>query len=85
MASEKGGSRLVSSTTDREFIQAVAAEMASGIDGAVEHWLGKIDGVLPELQADDPGKTAGSSGGPVAIQEIGREDRTTMPVWKTGG
>jgi hypothetical protein len=42
---------LATSTIERAFIEAVAEEMASGIDAALEHWLGKIDCVLrsPEL------------------------------------
>ena len=50
---------MVSSTTDREFIQAVAAEMASGIDGAVEHWLGKIDSVLQNSRLTTLGRLQG--------------------------
>lgn len=33
-------------TLDREFIEAVAAEMSNGIHAALECWMGKIERVL---------------------------------------
>ena len=54
---------MATSTIDREFIEAVAAEMASGIHAALECWMAKIERVLQD-------KTLTTLGRLQAIQEI---------------
>ena len=51
------------STMDREFIEAVAAEMASGIHAALECWIGKIDRALNSRNLTTLGRLQ-------AVQEI---------------
>jgi hypothetical protein len=51
------------STMDREFIEAVAAEMASGIHAALECWMGKIDRALNSKSLTTLGRLQ-------AVQEI---------------
>jgi hypothetical protein len=54
---------MASSAVDREFIEAVASEMASGIHAAMECWMAKIERALQS-------KTLTTLGRLQAVQEI---------------
>ena len=54
---------MVTSAVNREFIEAVAAEMASGIHVAVECWMAKIERALQS-------RTLTTLGRLQAVQEI---------------
>ena len=54
---------MATSTVNREFVEAVAAEMASGIHAAVECWMATIDQVLQSRNLTTLGRLQ-------AVQEI---------------
>lgn len=64
---------MTSATMRTQFINLVAEEIASGIDNAVEYWLGRID-----QEINDPSLTVLEQ--VQAIQRILREYRTTTGI-----
>jgi hypothetical protein len=50
---------MLTATADRELIEAVAAEMAAGIDCAVEFWMHQIDAVLEDSRLTTLGRLQG--------------------------
>ncbi len=62
-AIEKGGICLATSIMDSDFIEAVASEMAAGIDAAVECWMTQIERALENTRLTTLGRLQ-------AIQDI---------------
>jgi len=67
---------MATAAADRELIEAVVAEMAAGIDCAVEFWMAQIDAVFENNQITTLGRLQ-------AIREIVRNYRLTKDGGKT--
>ena len=67
---------MATAAADRELIEAVVAEMAAGIDCAVEFWMAQIDAVYENNHITTLGRLQ-------AIREILRNYRLTKNDGKT--
>lgn len=52
---------MATATVDREFIEAVAEEIASGVDAAVERWMAEIESILQDPRFTTLGRLQGVS------------------------
>jgi acetyl-CoA carboxylase alpha subunit len=52
----KGGSILASTATQADFVDAVASEIALGVDRAVEYWMSQIEQALTDVHLTSLGR-----------------------------